>query len=197
MFLRTARGQWMGTSSASRVRGATRPHLGTITLGRAGRLDRAAGAGSQCARLDARIWSCPVSVASLVPSQWEGRCSPPWVRWPRRHRGHKSVLCRQPSHMSLVSLMSAHPTFFLRPVHFTGPPFFFHTSLRVPPTFVSVTNPPDITSQSVGLSVYSLTCCSYSLCVCFHYFPSSHGSHLVSFFSVMLYFVDKDDKFPP
>jgi len=44
------------------------------------------------------------------------------------------------------------------------------------------------TSQSVCPSIRSLTCCSYSLCVCFLYFPSSHGSQLL-FYSPLLYMI--------
>lgn len=51
------------------------------------------------------------------------------------------------------------------------------------------------TSQSVCPSIRSLTCCSYSLCVCFLYFPSSHGSQLLFLLSAVVH--DKDVKLPP
>ena len=45
-------------------------------------------------------------------------------------------------------------------------------------TSVSVIN-----IQSVGPSIRSLTCCSCSLCVCFHYFSTPHGSQFCFCFS--------------
>ena len=129
--LRMVRGQWpwMGTSSASRVRGATRPLL-AIALDRAGRRhDRAAGAGLRCGHPDARIWSCQVSAAWLVRSQWVHRCSPPWARWRRPHQGHKrcssSLFLSRPFSSRRSAILSV-----------------FHTFLHVLPTSVSVINRP-------------------------------------------------------
>jgi hypothetical protein len=193
--LRTVRRQWQwtGRSSVSRVRGATLP-LWDIALGRAGRpLDHAAGAGSQCVRRDVRIWF-QVSAALLVPLQWVHRCSPQWARWRRLHQDHKNVLASSAGDGNqrrtcrlFRSCLLVEP-FFRLIFSFTLYMFF----LRPPLSRSSTT-----TSQSVGPSICSLTCCSYSLCVCFHYFPPEHGSQLLFYSLPLLYVADKDVKLPP
>ena len=143
--LRTVRRQllWMGPSNASRVRGATL-RLWDTTLGRAGRqLDHAAEAGSQGVRRDVRIWSCQVSAALLVPSQWVHQCSPQWARWRRLHQDHKNVLAsstgdgnqRRTCRLFLRSCLLVEPFFM------PFPPYICFHSLHVLPTSsVSVIN---------------------------------------------------------
>ena len=168
--LRMVRGQWpwTETSSASRVRGATRPLLG-IALGRAGRRhDRAAGAGLRCGHPDARIWSCQVSAAWLVRLQWVHRCSPPWARWRRPHQGHKRC----------VGVCSS-SLFYHALFHLAGPPFcLFFTLLYMFFLRPSLSSTAPDTLQSLGLSVRSITCLLV-LPVRVPFLPSSHGSHFV------------------